>query len=363
MLPLPSEDKKVSPYLAFYIVNSMQLGVVALSFERFIAKEAGHDAWISVVIAGFAIGIILWMTYQIVIKGENDITVIHRDLFGKWLGGLLTLLVLAYMILIFVVIMRSYIEVIQVWMFPHLQTWYMGLILSVLVYLYFVGGFRVMVGLCVIGFFMTIPLLLLKIFPLRHAHLSYILPVMEHSPAELLAGAKQMAIIFTGFEIILFCYPFIKQAARSQKWAQLGSAFSTFIYLLAALVSLLYFSEGQLERTIWPTLTLWKIADFPFVERFEYAGIAIWLFVMLPNLCLYMWAVTRGIKQLFSIQQKKSVIPLLFLAICASSLIQTGVQIRHFNTFVDWISFYFIFAYIPFIYFFQLICKKMRRKQ
>lgn len=55
---------------------------------------------------------------------------------------------------------------------------------------------------------------------------------------------------------------------------------------------------------------------------------------------------------------KKSVIPLLFLTVCASSLIQTGVQIRHFNTFVDWISFYFIFAYIPFIYFFQLICKK-----
>ncbi|KMY55181.1 hypothetical protein AC623_15655 [Bacillus sp. FJAT-27231] len=363
MLPLPSEDKKVSPYLAFYIVHSMQLGVVVFSFARIIVKEAGHDAWISVLIAGAAIHLILWMTYQIVIKGNNDITVIHRELFGKWLGGLLTLLLAAYLMVIFVVIMRAYIEVIQVWMFPQLQTWYMGILLSILVYLYLMGGFRVIVGLCLLSFFFTIPLLLSLVFPLANAQFSYLLPVMEHSTIEILKGTKQMSIIFSGFEVILFCYPFIKQGQRSHKWAQFGTAFTTFVYLVSTMVPIVYFSQGQLEKTIWPTLTLWKIVDFPFLERFEYAGISIWLFVMLPNLCMYLWAATRALKQVFSIQQRKMVMPLLFLTVFASTLIENGIQIRQFNTFVDWVSFYVVFAYVPFVYFYQLISKKMRRSE
>ena len=363
MLPLPAEDKKVSPYLSFYITTGIQIGVVVLSFQRVIVKTAGHDAWISVLVAGFAVHIILWMTYQIVIKGNNDIIVIHRDLFGKWLGGLLSLMLSIYLMLSFLVVMRSYIEVIQVWMFPQLQTWYMGLLLSILTYLYVIGGFRVITGLCVVSFFITIPLLLLVAFPLENAQFSHLLPVMEHSPGEILGGARQMSIIFSGFEIILFCYPFLKNGARSHIWAQAGNAFTTLVYLIFALVAIVYFTEGQLEKTIWPTLTLWKVVDFPFLERFEYAGIAIWLFVALPNLCLCLWAATRILKQLFSIQQKKSIIPLLFLTVFASSLLVDGMQIRHFNEVVGRITFYLIFAYIPFIYFYQLISKKMRRSK
>ncbi|MED0667796.1 GerAB/ArcD/ProY family transporter [Bacillus badius] len=363
MLPLPSEDKKVSPYLAFYIINSMKIGIVVLSFERFLVKEAGQDAWISVLIAGIATHIILWMTFQITIKGENDIAVIHKNLFGKWIGGLFTLLLITYLMTLFIMIMRAYIDVIQVWMFPHLQTWYMAFVLAILVYLYFTGGFRVMVGLCVLSFMLTIPLLMLKAFPLKSAHLSYLLPVMEHSPAEILSGAKKMSVIFSGFEVVLFCYPFFKQGIRAHRWAQLGAAFTTSVYLAAVLVSLLYFSEGQLEKTLWPTLTLWKIVDFPFLERFEYAGIAIWLFVMLPNLCLYIWAVTRGLKQLFSIKQKKSILFLLLLAIIVSSFITDGVQIRNFSATLDRISFFILFAYIPFIYLYQWIWQKVRKNQ
>lgn len=170
-----------------------------------------------------------------------------------------------------------------------------------------------------------------------------------------------MSIIFSGIEVILFYYPFLKNGASSHKWAQFGAAFTTLIYLSLALVSTVYFSQSQLEKTIWPTLTLWKIVDFPFLERFEYAGIAIWLFVALPNLCLCLWAATRILKQLFSIQQKKSIIPLLFLTICASSFIIDGMQIQHFNKVAGQVTFYVLFAYVPFVYFYQLISGKMRR--
>ncbi|MBR8646306.1 GerAB/ArcD/ProY family transporter [[Brevibacterium] frigoritolerans] len=32
----------------------------------------------------------------------------------------------------------------------------------------------------------------------------------------------------------------------------------------------------------------------PFVERFEYIGIATWVLVLVPSVCLYMWVSARG---------------------------------------------------------------------
>ncbi|WP_338750941.1 GerAB/ArcD/ProY family transporter [Bacillus sp. FJAT-52991] len=362
MLPLPAEKHKVSPYFAFYIITSMQIGVGVLGFQRNIAKVAGHDSWISVIIAGLSIHIVLWMAYQILNKGQNDITIIHRELFGKWIGGVLSLTLIVYLLSLCIAIARNYIQVIQIWMFPQLETWYMALILFTLVYLYVTSGFRVNVGLCFLTFIVTFPLLLMYWFPLKEAKISYLLPVLDHSFSEIFTGSKEMAFSYSGFETIFFFYPFLKEAKSSHKWAQLGSAYSSFFYLFTMIVSLLYFSHWQLANTIWGTLTLWKVVNLPFVERFEYAGLAIWLFVILPNMCLYTWAATRGMKQLFNVKQKHSIIGLviaLFLAVISFTDRQSMDQL---TTFTENLGVYILYGYIPFIYFFQIISYKMRGK-
>ncbi|WP_203363135.1 GerAB/ArcD/ProY family transporter [Bacillus sp. REN10] len=363
MLPLPAEKHKVSPYFAFYIISSVQIGVGVLGFQRNVTKAAGHDAWISVVLVGLSMHIIMWMTYQILKKGNNDITVIHRELFGKWIGGLLSLTLMVYLLSIGLTIARNYIEVIQIWIFPQLETWYMAIILFTLVYLYVTSGFRVNVGLCFLTFVITLPLLLMYWFPLQEAKISYLLPILDHSLPDIISGSKEVSFSYSGFETIFFCYPFIKQAERSHKWAQLGVAYTTFIYLLTIIVSLLYFSHWQLSNTIWATLTLWKVINLPFVERFEYAGLTLWLLVILPNICLYTWAATRGIKQLFNIKQKHSVILLIVaLFITVVSITELKV-INKWLTSVGYFGLFVFYVYIPFVYFFQIIRNKMRRPQ
>ena len=52
--------------------------------------------------------------------------------------------------------------------------------------------------------------------------------------------------------------------------------FSTLIYVVLAIVSFMYYSEGQLNHTIWPTLTMLKIIKVPFIQRFEYIIIFVW---------------------------------------------------------------------------------------
>ncbi|WP_203363137.1 GerAB/ArcD/ProY family transporter [Bacillus sp. REN10] len=362
MLPLPDERHKVSPYFAFYIVTSMQIGTGIFSFQRNVAKDAGHDAWIAVILAGLSTHIALWMIYQILNKGQNDITVIHRDLFGKWVGGLFSIALVLYILSICVTMTRNYIQIIQIWLFPQLETWYIALILFVLVYLYVSSGFRVNVGLCFLTFVITFPLLFMYWFPLKEAKISYLLPVFDHSWTDLFSASKEMALSYSAFEIIFFCYPFLKKAETSHKWAQLGVAYTAFIYLLTMVVSLLYFSHWQLSNTIWGTLTLWKVVNLPFLERFEYAGLSIWLLVILPNMCVYTWVATRGLKQLFSIKQKHSIIPLVIALFFIVISFTDPKNIEQLNNFTGNLGLYVAYAYIPFVYFFQIIREKMRRK-
>ena len=54
-----------------------------------------------------------------------------------------------------------------------------------------------------------------------------------------------------------------------------GIAFSTLIYVVLAIVSFMYYSEGQLNRTIYYFNDV-KIIKVPFIQRFEYIIIFVW---------------------------------------------------------------------------------------
>ncbi|MBG9578716.1 hypothetical protein ABE42_05645, partial [Bacillus thuringiensis] len=53
----------VSSFFAFFLINTMQIGVGALSFQREIAQHAGHDAWIIVILTGVIGHVLIWMIY------------------------------------------------------------------------------------------------------------------------------------------------------------------------------------------------------------------------------------------------------------------------------------------------------------
>ena len=73
-----------------------------------------------------------------------------------------------------------------------------------------------------------------------------------------------------------------------------------FLYLCTALVSFAYFSQGQLGHTIWPTLTMAKIIEIPFLQRFEYILISMWLLVVLPTIAVSVWCTIRGFSKTFN---------------------------------------------------------------
>ncbi|ANX14182.1 spore gernimation protein GerB [Fictibacillus arsenicus] len=356
------EQYLINPSLVFFVVHSMQIGVGVLGFQRYVAIYTEQDSWITVVIAGATLHIVIWLMYKMLNKEQGDIISIHESVFGKWVGGMLSVLFMLYLIALGITILRTFIEVLQVWMFPLMKTWTFSLVYLIAIYYIISGGFRTVVGACFLGVVVPFYLIFTFLAPLEFANFRNLLPVFDHSIKETLSSFKTMTLSYLGFELLLVYYPFIKKPETSQKWAHYGNLFTVFLYLYLMLITLVYFTPDHLKRTIWATLTMWKIIKFPFVERFEYIGIASWVVVIFPNLCLAFWAASRTAKRLFNVKQKKVLIAILTITLVVNTLLRDRASIDLLNSWVSKIGLYFIYGYIPLLFVCSSLLSKVRKK-
>ncbi|KAA0762100.1 GerAB/ArcD/ProY family transporter [Bacillus sp. SH5-2] len=351
---MAEQDKThtVSPYFTFLLLHSLQIGVGVLGYQRIIAQYAGYDSWISLIVAGIATHIVLFCMLKMLEK-DNDLMNIHTTCFGKWIGKFFSVCFAAYLLLFCLTVLRSYIEVIQVWVFPTIKPWKLTLLFLLVAYYIIRGGLRSVTGICFWGVIIPIFVLFFLVFPMKYAHVRNIFPILAHSPLEILNATKASALEFLGFEAILIFYPFIKKGKSINKWAHGGIAFSTVLYVVLAIVSLMYYSQGQLHHTIWPTLTMLKIIKVPFIQRFEYIIIFLWYLIILPNLCLTIWSSCCISKKSFHIPFKIT-LPLFIAVIFISSLFFTNREsINALNTVLSQAGLYIVYAYIPILFLFH----------
>jgi spore germination protein (amino acid permease) len=356
-----AERFQVSHFLVFYLIHSLQFGVGVLGFQRIIAAHTGRDSWIAVIFSGILVHASLWMIYRILQDSNGNIVTVHKEVFGKWIGGLLSFLLSLYFTLMAITVLRTYLEIVEVWMFPDLNVWVFSFIFLLLVYYIISGGFRVVTGISFFGVVLPIYLLFTFLFPLQFTEIKNLFPIFDHSLKDMAISTKKMSLTIIGFEALLVYYPFIKNAQKSKKWAHLGVAFSTLVYTYICIVTIIYFSEEQLQKNVWATLTIWKIIELPFVERFEYIGIANWNIIILPNICLALWSASRCLKDTFAFNQKYSLFFVLLITYFSVNLYQTRGEISLMNDMIGQIGFYIMFVYIPIIFFLTFIIRKIRK--
>ncbi|MGR5977888.1 GerAB/ArcD/ProY family transporter [Bacillus cereus] len=161
-------------------------------------------------------------------------------------NGLEMVLVSSLWLIFFIVsisVVRTYVEIIQVWMFPSASTWMLTFFLCLISYYIISSGFRVITGICVISVGGTLGYLFLSLFILKFSHWDNLLPMFSHSFTDILKAAQLSIYSMTGFEIFLMVYPFVKEPEKSHKFAQYGALFSNFLYLFSTILAFTFFSE------------------------------------------------------------------------------------------------------------------------
>jgi spore germination protein (amino acid permease) len=359
----PKEQDLVNAFLVMFIVHSAQLGVGVQGFQRVIYMEAKHDAWVSVILSGIITNIIGFIMVKTLQAYDNsDLYGIQRDIYGKWIGTFINLVFVLYCLGAFLVIIRNYIEVLQAWVFPEVPTWFLAFTLLLLVLYGALGGLRIIVGISFFSVLFALWLLGLMGYPLQFINWQNIVPMFESNAMEIIKGTYAMTFTVIGFELIYSYYPYIKEKKKTNRYMQIGLVYTTFLYLAVMLVSLGYFSGGQLERTIWATLSLFKIVRLPFIERFEYVAITFWMLIIIPNLMLYLWSASRGMARIFQRREKRFIWIFSLILFVAIQFFVTREQINSLSDNFGNVSFYVVYCYPIVLYMFVLIKKKVLRK-
>lgn len=350
----------ISPYLVFVLIQTMQFGPEYLTMSNKPIQLAGQDTWISVILCGISFHIVIWMIYRILGRNETDLTHIHQQFFGKWAGGGLNLIFIAYFLLNASFQIRLFIEIIQVWLFPDLETWPLALAMLLLVYYIVAGGFRVIVGICMFSLLRYLALITL-VFTADYFHFNNLSPIMDHSLNDIIKASKEFTFPYLGVEMLLFCYTFIKNPKKSQKWTHLSNIVLTGLYLMMVFISLLLFKPEQLSTEMWEQLTKYKFVNLPFIDRFEFIGAASQILWVIPVICFCLWASSRMFKLMFNVKQLAVLPILLILVFTAVCLIPDRSRIEAVQTMLSEIGFYMIYAYIPFVFLVDIVRVKVRR--
>jgi spore germination protein AB len=363
MMQEPVQERlQISPFMAAYVILAMQTGIGVLGFQRVIAKDAGYDAWISVIGAGLTIHILVWMMYKICEAVNGDVMYAHVYLFGKVIGNSLNTFFILYFMMLCVGVLGGLIEVIRIWMFLDLNPLLFSIVYLLLGIYIVYGGFRTVAGISFLGLVIPSYLLFSFIFPLKYGDFTNLLPVLDHTPMEFIKSAYHMTLTFLGYAVLLFFYPFIKQPNQSKKWVHAGILTSTLINTGLAVISFVYFPAGLLKKSIWPTLEMWKIVSLPFIERFEYLGIANWSLVILPNVAISLWCASRVAKRVYHINQRKAVLVIAFVCLISVLPLDSRERMNYFFDLIAKVGFTLAYIYTPILYLLLVIKKKVKTR-
>ncbi|HWO97814.1 MAG TPA: GerAB/ArcD/ProY family transporter [Bacillus sp. (in: firmicutes)] len=352
---------QVSPFMVFFMIHSAQVGVGILTFPRSIAKEAGYDSWLGVIVAGLLTHLSLFIIFRLLKHEHQGLSNIHRFVYGKWLGRLFTFVFIVQFLWSGLAILREYVRVIQVWMFPSLPTWLPTLLILVLLYYTIAGGFRVMVGMCffkvIIAAIITFPVF----FTLRDAALGNFSFIPVHAMKEIWSAAKTMAFSYIGFEMILVYYPFIQKGQKSKKYAYLANATTTLLYLVVTFMCFLFYSEKQLSAVIWPYLKLSSSLEFSIIQRFEYIFVSAWILVIVPCVILYLWCASRLAKDIFKVKQKYPLLLFMLIYVVISHFVDDSEEFQLLGSWSGKFAFYTNYVYIPVLFILYMVMRKIKR--
>src|SRR5699024_4923365 len=126
-------------------------------------------------------------------------------------------------------ILLTYIEIVQVFLYPTMNAFLIGaLILSLVAYTVF-GGVKVIVGVCFLFLFLTHWILLLLYDPFLHISWDHYLPMFDTALPDLLEGTRATTYNLAGFNFLFLFYPFIQNKEKAKLPVFLAVSYITFI--------------------------------------------------------------------------------------------------------------------------------------
>lgn len=324
------DNDKISGFQVGVFVFNTIIGVGILTLPSSMAKEVGTDAWLLAIISGLSIIPFIYFISKVGERySEGGLLGALKGLFGKFLGTALILPVLIYYIALPELVVRIFAETIKSFLLNNTPLEFIIIPLLILSIFLARSGIeptaRFYESVTPIIVVILIALVIIAIPSPRQ--FTNIRPYLTTPPIKYITGLRTGAFAYTGYEIIMVLFPFIKKPREVFKSSVIALLTATAFYTIIIIECISKFGSKETEALIYPTMTLIKSSEIPggFIERMEGLLIAMWvLFVFTTVVSLiYGFSVLGG--DLLGHKERKHIIPLFLPVMYLIALLGNNV--------------------------------------
>ncbi|MDN4525674.1 GerAB/ArcD/ProY family transporter [Fictibacillus fluitans] len=365
-MKLKKEDTITSFQFIFLIIQA-QVGVGILSMPFSIYTEAGHDGWISVLIGGCVVQVLL-ILFWILMKRFPSMTLyeILDTTTGIFIGSIIKGLYFIYFVLVGSSILSLFAEMINIWILPLTPRWLL-IVLMAGIGIYAVRGpVKFLARFYVFVSFMLIIFVLLVIYSFFEVDYLNILPIGQKGIMPIINGTEKALFSMLGFEMYFIVAPYVNSTSiKKLKSASISNAVVTIFYSFLTLICILFFGLNEFKLVPEPLLYMIKSFSFKVLERIDLLFLSLWIVSVATSYMAYLFAASRGLMS-YSKKNKEHTPFVLYAAIPSVliSLIPEGVyKIGEFTTFVTYLSYIFVFGLPVMLLLLSLLTHRKEKQQ
>lgn len=327
----------------FAFILQTQIGIAVLSFPYDLHKAAGRDGWISVILAGVCVQLVL-LAYVLLCQRFPKQTLYEfaAHIVGKWIGKLISVIFVAHFALTTCLILLMEMIFVELWVLQYTNPWLI-IVANCVVCLYLAKeNIRIIARYHTLITLLIIVMLALLLTSYRTMDVRYLLPFGQGGLHAIVMGVKSSVLSFLGFEVLLVLNSDIQTKGKSLitpiLWA---NSLATLFFLIVVLVCFVNFSSESLDFIPQPVPYYLNGISLPFLERLDLLFLSVWLVKVTATLISYFYCTGKGISQLFHLSDHRKVIYYLVPLLCiagffwrSESRVRMLEQVTKFESFI-----------------------------
>ncbi|MGH4140174.1 GerAB/ArcD/ProY family transporter [Clostridium sp.] len=295
------------------IIFGTIVGVGILSLPNGVVKVAHQDGWISTLIGGIYPLYVVIIASYIGKKFPNDnILILSKKYFGKVLGTCCNLIFATYFIFIASLIASYYSNLMRSYMMGFLTSFKFLAIIFICIIYAASKELKVIGRICEICFLLTIALILTPISALKLSQMTNICPVFGSGFGSILKGALESTFAYSGAEIILLIYPFLKEKKKMLVSSIMSVTIAIVIYVWCVFITIYYLGPDIVNKSFWSFLIVTESLSVSVINNYRYIFMYVWSIIALKTITINGYASVFILKDFAYKIQKKKIYFLMF---------------------------------------------------
>ncbi|MGV8984205.1 GerAB/ArcD/ProY family transporter [Clostridium sp.] len=325
------------------IIFGCIVGVGILSLPNGVVKSAHQDGWISTLIGGiYPLYIVIIASYIGKKFPKDNILILSKKYFGRITGSIFNLIFATYFILQGTMIASYYSNLMRSYMLGFLTSFKLLVILFICIIYMASRGLKVIGRVSEICFFLTIPLLLAPVSALKYASITNVYPVFGSGVSSILNGALKSTFAYSGAEIILLIYPFLKEKKKMLVASLMSVTVVIVIYIWCVFITTYYLGPDVVNKSLWSFLVVTESIGISAINNYRYIFMYVWSIISFKTISINSYASIFIIKDFVYKIEKKNIYFLMFPVLLYIALIY-GNEISRQNISNNILPWYIIF--------------------